>query len=87
MTSVVTWSRPANVEEINDIHPRDLVSIALLSIVIQKVYLPTSLTNGVVLGNKPVGVSRYEVIGNMFCQVPEELDCQFRPIIQLMTCI
>ena len=41
-------------------HPRDLVSIGLLSTVsvIQKVYLPTSLTNGVVLGNKPVGVSR-----------------------------
>ena len=46
---------------------------------------PTNLTNGVVLGNKPVGVSRYKVLRNTFRQIPE-LDCRFRQIIQLMTC-
>ena len=47
--------RPAKVEKINDIHPCDLVSVGLLSTVVQKVYLSTSLTNGVVLENKPAG--------------------------------
>jgi len=45
------------VEKVNDIHPCDLVSVGLLSTVVQIVYIwSTSLTNGVVLGNKPVAV-------------------------------
>jgi len=39
----VTWSRPAKVQKINDIHPCDLVSAALLSTVVQKVYLANKL--------------------------------------------
>ena len=51
--------RLAKVEKINDIHLCDLVSVGLLSIQLFKKYIcPTSLTNGVVLGNNVVGVSR-----------------------------